>query len=328
MERRGDFTEEARGFMKSRVILTGAELDFFTRIDREASTAEQIAGEKGLDPRATARVLDCLTAYGLLRKVDERYYLTPQSAAFSSMHPESVLPMLLHMNGLWDKWSRLTGILRKEPAASHEPGLEMDEKDRKAFIGAMHVVGRDLSREVAGALDLGRFKRLLDVGGGSGTYTIAVLSRNPGMRGVVFDLENVVSMARERLESEGFLDRVDLVAGDFYCDELPKGCDVALLSAIIHQNSPEENEELYSKIYRALDPGGILLIRDHIMDESRTYPPAGAVFALNMLVNTRGGDTYTFREVRESLERAGFPAVRLLRAGERMDSVVEAQKPA
>jgi SAM-dependent methyltransferase len=327
MERRGDFTEEARGFMKSRVILTGAELDFFTLIDRESSSAEEIAGEKGLDPRATARVLDCLTAYGLLRKADGRYNLTLESAPFSSMHPETVLPMLLHMNGLWDKWSRLTGILRKEAGAPQDPGLEMEEKDRKAFIGAMHVVGRDLSREVAGSLDLSRFKRLLDVGGGSGTYTIAFLSKNPGMRGVIFDFENVVSMARERLESEGFLDRVDLVAGDFYHDELPKGCDVALLSAIIHQNSPAENEELYSKIYRALDPGGILLIRDHIMDESRTYPPAGAVFALNMLVNTRGGDTYTFREVRESLERAGFPVVRLLRTGERMDSIIEAQKP-
>jgi len=328
MERRGDFTEEARGFMKSRVILTGAELDFFTRIDRRPSSAEEIAGEMGLDPRATARVLDCLTAYGLLRKENGRYNLTFESATFSSLHPETVLPMLLHMNGLWDRWSRLTGILRKEPCAPQDPGLKMDEENRKAFIGAMHVVGRGLSREIAGSVDLARVRRLLDIGGGSGTYIIAFLSKNPGMRGVIFDLENVIPMARERLESEGFLDRVDLVAGDFYRDELPKGCDAALLSAIIHQNSPKENEELYAKIYRALDPGGILLIRDHIMDESRTCPAAGAVFALNMLVNTRGGDTYTFREVKESLERVGFPAVRLLRSGERMDSIVEAQKPA
>lgn len=328
MERRGDFTEEARGFMKSRVILTGAELDLFTRIDRRPSSAEEIAGALDLDLRATARVLDCLVAYGFLRKESDCYHLTGEGAAFSSLHPETVLPMLLHMNGLWDRWSCLTDILRKNPVTPRRPGLEMGERDQKAFIGAMHVVGRGLSFEVARALDLSRFKCLLDVGGGSGTYVIAFLTENPGMRAVLFDLEETIPMARERLESEGFLDRVNLVAGDFYRDELPAGCDVALLSAIIHQNSPEENAELFGKIHRALEPGGILLIRDHIMDESRTSPPAGAVFAINMLVNTRAGDTYTYGEVKEALERVGFSAVDLVRTGVKMDSIVRAQKSA
>ena len=117
-----------------------------------------------------------------------------------------------------------------------------------------------------------------------------------------------------------------LVAGDFYLDELPTGCDLALLSAIIHQNSPQENLDLYGKIHRALLPGGVLLIRDHIMDEARLNPPAGAMFAINMLVNTRGGDTYTFPEVKETLEAAGFGEVKWIRSGERMDSMVEARK--
>ena len=117
------------------------------------------------------------------------------------------------------------------------------------------------------------------------------------------------------------------MGGDFYRDELPGGSDLALLSAIIHQNSPEENVDLYRKAYRALAPGGVLLIRDHIMDETRTKPPGGAMFALNMLVNTRGGDTYTYEEVRSTLERAGFTDVKWVREGEHMDSLVEARKP-
>lgn len=116
--------------------------------------------------------------------------------------------------------------------------------------------------------------------------------------------------------------------GTFTEDELPKGCDLALLSAIIHQNSPERNLDLYAKIYRALEPGGTLLIRDHIMDESRTKPPAGAMFAINMLVNTRGGDTYTFKEVKAVLEMAGFEKVQQVRRGEGMDCLVTGQKPA
>lgn len=328
MAQNGDPLEDARGFMKSRVILTGAELDFFTRIDEKPSTAAELADAAGLDVRAAARVLDCLVTFGLLRKEEERYSLTPESASFSSLHPESVLPMLLHMNGLWDRWSGLTEAVRQGKGRDREDGNMWDEKETKAFIGAMHVVGRGLSREIASAANLGRFKRLLDIGGGSGTYTVAFLAKNPEMRAVIFDLESVIPMAKERLETEGLLGRVDLKSGDFYEDELPGGCDLALLSAIIHQNSLEENEALFRKICRALEPGGTILIRDHIMDEDRTYPPAGATFALNMLVNTRGGDTYTFREVREALERAGFTDVRLVRAGERMDSLVEACRPA
>jgi predicted methyltransferase len=128
------------------------------------------------------------------------------------------------------------------------------------------------------------------------------------------------------LEEEGFQDRVELAAGDFYLDELPGGCDLALLSAIIHQNSPEQNIALYEKIHRALAPGGVVLIRDHIMDESRTQPPAGAMFALNMLVNTSAGDTYTFAEVKQTLEAAGFGEIRQVRTGERMDCLVEGRK--
>ena len=110
-------------------------------------------------------------------------------------------------------------------------------------------------------------------------------------------------------------------------DDLPSGCDIALLSAIIHQNSPQQNVELYRKIYHALDSGGTLIIRDHIMDESRTDPPAGALFALNMLVNTQAGDTYTFREVKDTLKSAGFVEVNLVKSGKEMDCLVEAKKP-
>jgi len=134
-------------------------------------------------------------------------------------------------------------------------------------------------------------------------------------------------MARERLSSEGLLDRVELVTGDFYSDALPGGCDLALLSAIIHQNSRQQNRELFRKTCRSLKPGGTLLIRDHIMNEQRTYPPEGALFAINMLVNTQGGDTYTFHEVTQDLKEAGFTNAKLIRSGERMDCIVTALKP-
>jgi SAM-dependent methyltransferase len=319
--------EDTRGFMKSRVILTAAELGFFTRLHEKPATAEELAKILELDPRATTRVLDVLVTMGILEKQNGRYSVTDEGAYFSSRHPETVLPMVLHLNTLWTNWGNLTEILRKGSNEQKQSGTSFDAEDRKAFIGAMHVVARGISKEITDAYDLSRFKRLLDIGGASGTYTIAFLKKNPRMTGVLFDLADVIPMAKERIGEEGLLDRVELTVGDFYEDELPKGCDLALLSAIIHQNSNAENVELYRKIFRALDPGGAVLIRDHVMDESRTNPAGGAFFALNMLVNTRGGDTYTFGEIKETLETAGFDDVKWLKGGERMDGLVEARKP-
>ena len=235
--------------------------------------------------------------------------------------------MVMHMSHLWDNWGRLTDVVVHGAGSQVRPGLEMDDDARKAFIGAMHTIASTLAEDVAEHYDLSRFKRLLDIGGASGTYTLAFLKRNSAMTAVLFDLPTVVPLARERLSAEGILDRVQLVQGDFYRDPLPRGCDLALLSAIIHQNSPSENRSLYAKIHEALDPGGTLLIRDHIMDHERTAPPDGAMFALNMLVNTRGGDTYTFEEVRQTLVEAGFTDIAQVRSGERMDCLVEAKKP-
>ena len=314
---------EARSFMQSRVILTAAELDLFTHLEQKPSSADEIADRLGLERKALTRLLDCLVIFGFIEKERGPYCNTEEGTLLSANHPESVLPMVLHMNHLWNTWSGLTERVRKGQDPQTKPGLKFDEKSMKAFIGAMHIAAKSLSLEIAESFDLTPFQKLLDVGGASGTYTIAFLQRNPEMKAIIFDMKEVIPLAQERLQEEGLLDRVELVDGDFYQDELPKGCDLALLSAIIHQNGLNENFNLFQKVHRALNPGGVILIRDHIMDESRTKPPSGAIFALNMLVNTRGGDTYTFIEVKNTLERAGFKEVKLIRSGGQMDCLVK-----
>jgi predicted O-methyltransferase YrrM len=327
MERKEDIMAVARAFMRSRVILTAAELDLFTIIQASLTSAEKIAQRLGFDRRALERVLDCLVTFGLLRKDQGVYSLTAEGALYSSKHLASELPMLLHMSRLWVSWSDLTEVVKKGPGSEQKPPRPMDIDSRRAFIEAMHVIGRVLSEEIAGSLDLSGYRKLLDIGGGSGTYTIAFLRHNPQLKAILFDLKDVIPIASERFSSEGLQDRVELIAGDFYSDELPGGCDLALLSAIIHQNSRQQNSELYRKAYRSLEPGGVLMIRDHIMDEQRTRPPEGAMFAINMLVNTQGGDTYTFHEVEQGLKEAGFTDAGFLRSGERMDCIVTAVKP-
>ncbi len=319
---------EIMNFMRSRVVLTASELDLFTKLDEKHLTAIEIADRCSFNLKGLTRVLDCLVTFGFLKKEDNRYYNTEKGTFFSSRHSATILPMVLHFNKLWDTWGSLTEIVNGKADRKFTVIKGSDRKSREAFIGAMHVIGRTLSSEIAGALDISSFERMLDIGGASGTYTMAFLARNPKMEAILFDLKEIIPLAKKRLKSEGFLPRVTLVAGDFYTDKLPEGCDLALLSAIIHQNSTEQNLELYKKIFVVLKPEGTLIIRDHIMDASRTNPPSGALFAINMLVNTHGGDTYTLVEVEDTLKEAGFVDVKLVRTGEAMDCLVEAKKPA
>jgi predicted O-methyltransferase YrrM len=322
----------ARGFMESRVVLSGAELGLYGLLAPAPLGAEEIAARIGGSVRPLTILLDALAALGLLEKKEGRYRTEPSAAALLAADaPGSVLPMVLHSAGLWWSWSRLTELAAPEKARHPGSGQEQRRRDPeqlRAFIGAMHVVAAPQADRIVAAIRPGDARSLLDVGGGPGTYALAFLRASPGLRATLFDQPEVVAMARERIAAAGLLDRASFVGGDFYRDDLPGGHDLALLSAIIHQNSTAQNVELYRKVLAALAPGGRLVIRDHVMEPDRTRPAAGAMFAVNMLVNTTGGGTYTLDEIQRSLDEAGFIRVRLLQQGERMDGLVEAFKPA
>ena len=322
---------QIRQFMASRTLLSACELDLFTVLDRNPASSSQLAGELNLDQRGLTRVLDTLVTLDYLAKDPSGLYRpTDTGRLLSADHQQSVLPMARHLAHVRDNWHYLTETVRRGENPHHQHVTDLDPDEQEAFIGAMHVVGQELSQDIAAEYDASFAHCLLDIGGGSGIYTIAFLRANPGLRAVIFDLDRVIPFSRKFVRSYGLEDRVTFVPGDFYEKELPTGCDLALLSAIIHQNSQEENRELLTKIFKALEPGGRVLIRDHIMDETRTKPAAGAMFALNMLVNTRGGDTYTLSEISEDLKQSGFSQIRDLRSGqdsfERMDCLVEARK--
>jgi hypothetical protein len=315
-------------YMKSRAVLTAAELDVFGALEQAPLSAEPLACRLGADRRALTRLLDSLVALGLLAREEEKYALTEPGALLASGSAETLRPMALHMNTIWKNWGNLTAAVRKGTNPMLQPVIgENNLQELDSFIGAMHAIGGESARNLAAAYDAGSRTRLLDVGGALGTYTTAFLDRYSGLQATLFDFPAVIDRARKALASSPHRDRIAFAAGDFYRDPLPPGSDLVLLSAIIHQNSPEENLDLFQKVFSCLVPGGSVLIRDHIMDESRTKPPAGALFALNMLVNTPAGDTYTFSEVRRMLLEAGFEMVELLRRGDAMDCLVEARKP-
>jgi SAM-dependent methyltransferase len=315
-------------FHESRIFLTAAELDVFTLLEKNPMSAQEIANKLKATVRGITILLNAVVSMGLLEKREGKYYCPDIVASVLSKESEtSLLPMIRLSLGGWKRWSDLTDIVRHGKDRIRGTTFDLDESEQEDFIGAMHANSYITAPGIVAAIKPGKTKKLLDIGGGSGAYTQAFLEASLSLTSTIFDLPPVINNAQNCLATSGLLDRIEFIAGDFYKDELPTGHDLALLSAIIHQNSPEQNIELYRKIFQALQPEGRLVIRDHVMNSDHTQPTSGAFFAVNMLVVTEGGRTYSFEEIKSSLESVGFINVKLIQPDERMNGLVEGFKP-
>jgi len=322
-----ELLETVRGFQAACVITAAADLDLFTALGKTPATAGRLAQRIKADPRATAVLLDALAALGLLVKKGDMYEVPADIAELlMGDSPTNVLAGVRHQGNCLRRWGQLARVVQTGQPAPREPSVRGEAGDCESFISAMNDFSGPVASQIVERLSPLRFQRLLDIGGASGTWTIAFLRAVPEATAVLFDLPQVIPLARQRLARAGLADQVSLVAGNFYTDELPGGADFAWLSAIAHQNSRAQNRVLYRKICSALVAGGTLAIRDIVMDASKTQPPAGALFAVNMLVGTEGGGTFTLDEFKEDLKTAGFADVQLVYQGEAMDSLIHARK--
>ncbi len=304
-----------RGFQESRILLTAVELDLFTAVGSGAS-AQEVALKAGTHPRATETLLNALAAIGALVKKDARYFNTPATEQhLVAGSPACARPALMHTVHLFDSWATLTECVRKGTAV-RKPGVAAgDPQWTESFIEAMHWRARDEAGELARTARAQDVKRMLDIGGGSGVFSIAFATANPELRAEVFDLEPVLRIAQRHIRAAGLESRVTTRAGDLTRDEFGSGYDLILLSAICHMLDPQQNFDLLRRCLGALAPGGRVLIRDFILDPDKTSPQQAAIFAVNMLVGTKGGSTYTEDEYASWLRGAGFAEVRREGAG-------------
>jgi predicted O-methyltransferase YrrM len=317
----------AWSFQQACVLTAAADLDVFSPLHGKPMTAQALASELGTDPRATTILLDALTALEFLTKKGDDYGVPDDLAELlSEKSAKNVLPMVRHMANCLRRWAQLARVTQTGKPAERAASIRGEAADQADFIGAMHNFSGPAATEVVDRLQPLRFSHLLDIGGASGTWTMAFLDAVPDSRATLFDLPAVVPMAEKRIAGAGLADRVTLVAGDFYADDLPAGADLAWLGAICHQNSREQNRALFARIHKALTDGGAVVIRDVVMDPSHTSPESGALFAVNMLVATPEGGTYTFDEYSEDLCEAGFNEVTLVHRDEFMNSLITARK--
>jgi hypothetical protein len=318
----------ARQFQSASVIVAAAELDLIPALAERAMNARDLARQLTLDERATTMFADVLTALGLLQKERGEYRPAAGIAAlFDENTAGNVVSMLRHQANCLRSWAQLARVVTGGTRYDRTASVRGYDEDRRSFIEAMEVASHLAAPKVVTSLGPLPFKKLLDIGGGPGTWTRAFLDGNPEMRAIYYDLPEVVPIARRHFETHGLLERVELVPGDFYQDEsFPQGADLAWISAITHQNSREQNRELYTKVHEALAPEGSIFVRDMVMSDDHVSPTAGAMFAINMLVNTEAGGTFSFAEQREDLATAGFQDPTVREGTREMDWVIQAKK--
>ncbi len=316
-----------KAFQPACILAAAAELDIFAALNNGPMSSLSLAAQLASNPRATRILLDALAAMELLEKNAELYAVPPSIAEILTKNgSRNILPALRHHANCLRRWARLPQVVLTGKPAERTPSINGRADDEADFIGAMDNFSRPLADQVVDRLQPLAFRQLLDVAGASGTWTIAFLRAVPDAKATLFDRPSVIPMARRRLAAAALAERVTLAAGDYLTDDLPTGADFALLSAVAHQNSRDQNKNLFAKIHAALDPDGALVLRDIVMDPSRTKPAPGAMFAVNMLVATEGGRTYTFDEFRQDLTAAGFHRVTLLQHDQWMNSLIRAEK--
>jgi 16S rRNA G966 N2-methylase RsmD len=298
--------EIASSFQKSRILLTGFELDIFTNLDENGTTNKKIATDLHLNEHACERLMNALVSMGFLTKQDNLFLNTPESFAYLSKKSPDYMGGLMHSNHLWYTWSNLTLVVKTGKSANPSGFNTRGDEWLFSFISAMHERAKKQAPLQVANIDLSGIKTVLDIGGGSGAFSMEFVSRKPEIEATVFDLPNVVPITKKFIEKEGFSNRIKTHTGDYTRDALPKGFDLVFLSAIIHSNSLEMNQELIIKCYNSLNVNGKIVIQDWIMNNERTQPTPGAVFAINMLVGTEAGDCFTENEVTEMLTSAGF----------------------
>lgn len=319
------------GFRRSKVMFAAVALGVFDALASGPEEAAALAGRLNADADALGRLLDACVGLGLLEVRDGRFANTPAASAYLTKEsPHRLTGYINYSNDvMWRLWGHLEDAVREGthrwgqvygwegPIFSH---FFRTEEAKREFLMGMHGFGVISSPRVVEAFDLGRFRLLVDLGGATGHLAVAACRRYPGMRAVVFDLAEVVPLAREVVGASPVADRVEVQAGDFFVDPLPAG-DLYALGRIVHDWAEAKIARLLGRIFEALPSGGGVLIAEKLLREDRSGPEWAQMQSLNMLTCTEGKER-TLSEYERLLTGAGFGEVQGCRTASPLDAVL------
>jgi DNA-binding transcriptional ArsR family regulator len=307
----GRLLKVSGSFWETCALHAAVRLNIFSLIGDGVLSMEEIALKLGGNKRGVRPHLDALVAMGLLTKTrDGRYGNTEESRTFlCGDSPRYMGHIIKHHAHLMPGWSRLhEAVLSGQPVRDRR----RSDEERESFLLGMFNMAMGIAPGLAKEIDLGGRARLLDMGGGPGTYAIHFCLANPDLHGTVFDLPATRPFAEKTIERFGISARVTFQPGDYTKDDIEGTFDTAWLSHILHGEGPAQCRSMIEKAAGVLEPGGLVFIHDFILEDTMDAPLFPALFSLNMLVGTEEGQAYSENQIKEMLAGAGFRDLRRL----------------
>jgi len=312
---KGTLLETSGSYWKSCTLHTGVKLDIFTIIGAGNKSPEDIAKKIHGGLRGVSALMNALAAMSLLKKADGRFYNTEFSKQFLSKDsPDYTGFIIMHHHHLMGSWVKMSAsVLSGKPNRASAADTD-NESERENFLMGMYNIAAETAPMYSEIVDLGDCAHLLDLGGGPGTYAIYFCLNNPGLKATVFDLPATRKFAEKTISSFDLSERIRFKGGSYMDEntELEQEYDAVWLSQILHGEGPEEAESIVGKAVEALKPGGKILIHEFILENTMDSPLFPALFALNMLIGTERGRSYSEAQLREMLERCNILDIRRL----------------
>ena len=323
----GYLLELATGHYKSKVLFVATNLKIFTILSKQPKTLKEIAEELKIKTRSASMLLNACVALGLLEKKDGVYSNSRTADVYLvEDKPQYMEPAFFkfdeHSYLLFDKLEEaiLSDSQQISTGNSENPELLVscmligNRDDYRNFLSALDPLAQWPANVIASKFDFSSFKKLIDVGGGSGVYSIAIVKKNPNIEAIVFDLPYVCEIGEKTVKEIGLSHRMKYYSGDYFKDDFPKEFDVALLSNVMHGYGPETCTFLLKKIHDSLPSGGGIIISDLILDEDGCGPDIAVLLSLYFLLITEGGRNYTLSEYEDMLKNAGFVDIKSFRS--------------
>jgi len=299
----------ASAFYESCVLFSASDMGIFDCVaEHEPVAVERVAASCGLDFRGTRLLLDACTAVGLLHKDGTEYRVTEETRAFLlGSSPASLTKALRYNRDVYPAWGRLTELVRTgKPVESPELHLGEDAQRTRDFVMSMHSRALGIGRAVVPMLELSGKRRVLDLAGGPGTYSVLMARAHPQLSCTVVDLPDIVAVASELIAEAGMSDRITCVPGSYHELAFDPEYDVVNIFGALHQESVDGVRDILKRAFDALVPGGCIHVLDMMTDATHTSPKFSALFAVNMALTTTHGWVFSDEELRSWLEEVGF----------------------
>ncbi len=288
------------------------KLDVFTAIGDQQLAGGDIAQKLNISKEGTVRLLNALTAMNLLEKSDDKFSNVPAGKTFLSKNSsEYIGHMITHHHHLMDSWSKLDqGVKTGTPVRVR--GSHTSSEWRESFLMGMFNIAMSVAPLLADKIDLSGRRHILDLGGGPGTYAIHYCLKNPGLKATVYDLPTTRPFAEKTIGKFGLTERIDFMDGNYVEEDIEGIYDVAWLSHILHGEGQKDCQRIIEKTVSALEPGGMIIIHDFILNNTMDGPLFPALFSLNMFLGTSDGQSYSEKQITYMLDKAGVKEIRRL----------------